>query len=84
MKTNGASEGEKARGTSTKEAKFRAHLQVAHLAVTSAAFSFLYLKKIKISKIYVCFEKFQKYPRAPYEGGDRGPVAQATGDRTLT
>jgi len=35
MKTNGASEGEKARGTSTKEAKFRAHLQVAHLAVTS-------------------------------------------------
>ena len=62
MKTNGASEGEKARGTSTKEAKFRAHLQVAHLAVTSAAFSFLYLKKIKISKIYVCFEKFQKYP----------------------
>jgi hypothetical protein len=24
-------------------------------------FSFLYLKKIKISKIYVRFEKFQKY-----------------------
>ena len=27
----------------------------------SAVFSFLYLKKIKISKIYVCFGKFQKY-----------------------
>ena len=26
-----------------------------------AVFSFLYLKKIKISKIYVCFGKFQKY-----------------------
>ena len=27
----------------------------------AAVFSFLYLKKIKISKIYVCFGKFQKY-----------------------
>ena len=31
-----------------------------------AIFSFLYLKKIKISKIYVSFEKFQNYPRSPY------------------
>jgi hypothetical protein len=35
MKTNGASEGEKARGTTTKEAKFRAHLQVAHKRLTA-------------------------------------------------
>ena len=28
---------------------------------TQAVFSFLYLKKIKISKIYVGFGKFQKY-----------------------
>ena len=33
-----------------------------------ALFSFLYLKKIKISKIYVHFEKFQKYPRLPSIG----------------
>ena len=31
-------------------------------SVQRALFSFLYLKKIKISKIYVRFEKFQKYP----------------------
>jgi len=32
-----------------------------------AVFSFLYLKKIKISKIYVRFGKFQKYtPVAPH------------------
>ena len=31
-------------------------------------FSFLYLKKIKISKIYVRFEIFQNYPRSPYGG----------------
>ena len=31
-------------------------------------FSFLYLKKIKISKIYVRFEKIQNYPRSPYGG----------------
>jgi len=30
-----------------------------------ALFSFLYLKKIKISKIYIRFEIFQKYPRSP-------------------
>ena len=84
MKTNGASEGEKARGTSTKEAKFRAHLQVAHLAVTSAAFSFLYLKKSKFQKYMFVLKNFKNIPRSPYEGGDRGPVAQATGDRTLT
>ena len=30
-----------------------------------AVFSFLYLKKIKISNIYVGFEKYQKYPRSP-------------------
>ena len=33
-----------------------------------ALFSFLYLKKIKISKIYVRFEIFQNYPRSPYGG----------------
>ena len=31
-------------------------------------FSFLYLKKIKISKIYVRFEIFQNYPLSPYGG----------------
>ena len=38
--------------------------RVGHLIVTvdlSAVFSFLYLKKIKISKIFVRFGKFQKY-----------------------
>jgi len=45
-------------------------------------FSFLYLKKIKISKIYGRFEKFQNYtPVAPCLG-DRGPVAPWLGDRT--
>jgi len=45
-------------------------------------FSFLYLKKIKISKIYGGFEKFQNYtPVAPCLG-DRGPVALWLGDRT--
>ena len=32
-----------------------------HVAARRAVFSFLYLKKIKISKIYVGFGKFQKY-----------------------
>ena len=31
----------------------------------AAVFSFLYFLKIKISKIYVRFEIFQKYPRSP-------------------
>ena len=31
-------------------------------SLIDALFSFLYLKKIKISKIYVRFEKYQKYP----------------------
>ena len=31
----------------------------------TALFSFLYFLKIKISKIYVRFEIFQKYPRSP-------------------
>ena len=45
-------------------------------------FSFLYLKKIKISKIYGGFEKFQNYtPVAPCLG-DRGPVAPWLGDMT--
>jgi len=45
-------------------------------------FSFLYLKKIKISKIYGRFENFQNYtPVAPCLG-DRGPVAHWLGDRT--
>ena len=44
--------------------------------VLSGSFSFLYLKKIKISKIHGRFEKFQNYtPVAPCLG-DRGPVAQ--------
>ena len=46
------------------------------------SFSFLYLKKIKISKIYGRFENFQNYtPVAPCLG-DRGPVAPWLGDRT--
>ena len=32
---------------------------------TFAVFSFFYFLKIKISKIYVRFEIFQKYPRSP-------------------
>ena len=36
-----------------------------HLYGIRRFFSFLYLKKIKFSKIYVCFEIFQKYPRSP-------------------
>ena len=44
-------------------------------------FSFLYLKKIKISKIYGGFEKIQNYtPVAPCLG-DRGPVALGPGAR---
>ena len=46
-------------------------------------FSFLYLKKIKISKIYGGFEKFQNYtPVAPCLG-DRGlsPPGWATGPK---
>ena len=35
-------------------------------------FLFIFKKKIKISKIYVRFEKFQNYPRSPY-GGAPGP-----------
>ena len=56
-----------------------------YVAETMAIFSFLYLKKIKISKIYVYFEKFRKYTPVARggRGGDRGPVAQATDDRTL-
>ena len=37
-------------------------------SLSIAVFSFLYLKKIKISKIYVGFGKFQKYTRSPYWG----------------
>ena len=37
-------------------------------ALSEAVFSFLYLKKIKISKIYVRFGKFQKYTRSLYGG----------------
>jgi len=36
----------------------------------TGTFSFLYLKKIKISKIYVRFEKIQKYPPVALWGGD--------------
>ena len=35
---------------------------LSHYASVKAVFSFFILKKIKISKIYVRFEKFQKYP----------------------
>jgi len=53
---------------------------IAHCQVDF--FHFLYLKKIKISKIYSGFEKFQNYtPVAPCLG-DRGPVALWLGDRT--
>ena len=36
--------------------------------VSMALFSFLYLKKIKISKIYARFEIFQKYPPVAHIG----------------
>jgi len=39
-----------------------------------AVFSFLYLKKIKISKIYVGFGKFQKYTPVALWGGDRAQM----------
>ena len=45
-------------------------------------FSFLYFKKIKISKIYDGFEKFQNYTLVAPCLGDRGPVAPWLGDRT--
>jgi len=53
------------------------------LSNLSLGFFFIFLfKKIKISKIYGGFEKFQNYtPVAPYLG-DRGPVALWLGDRT--
>ena len=35
------------------------------VGICVAVFSFLYFFKIKISKIYVRFEIFQKYPRSP-------------------
>ena len=35
---------------------------------SAASFSFLYFKKIKNLKIYVCFENFRKYPRSPGQG----------------
>jgi len=42
-------------------------LVLGHVMMTTGPglFSFLYLKKIKISKIYVRFEKFQNYPGRP-------------------
>ena len=43
-------------------------------AWVAGSFSFLYLKQIKISKIYGRFEKFQNYtPVAPPPGGATGP-----------
>ena len=39
-------------------------------------FSFFILKKIKISKIYVRFEKFRKWPPVARPRGDRGPVVK--------
>ena len=50
-----------------------AQLAAGRAARPIAVFSFLYLKKIKISEIYVCFENFRKYT----------PVARPRGDRTL-
>ena len=40
----------------------------------AAIFSFLYLKKIKISKIYVRFGKFQNYTPVALWGGDRAQM----------
>ena len=40
----------------------------AHVRRRTGIFSFLYLKKTKISKIYVRFEIFQNYPRSLYGG----------------
>ena len=46
----------------------------AHVLPSIAVFSFLYLKKIKISKIYVRFAKISKiYPGRPM-GGDRAQM----------
>jgi len=56
-------------------------LGVPRLAARRIFFIFIF-KKIKISKIYGRFEKFQNYtPVAPCLG-DRGPVAPWLGDRT--
>ena len=43
--------------------------QALHARIQAVFFFFIF-KKIKILKIYVRFEKFQKYSRSPY-GGDR-------------
>ena len=53
------------------------------LALMLAVFSFLYLKKIKISKIYGRFENFQNYTPAAPCLGDRGlsPTGWATGPK---
>ena len=45
-------------------------------------FSFLYFKKTKFQK-YMAVLKNCKNTPGRFMGGDRGPVAQATGDRTL-
>jgi len=53
-------------------------------AATVCAFFFFIFKKIKISKIYVHFGKFQKYTSvAPHRatGPLHGPVAHPEGDR---
>ena len=42
-------------------------------AQAGALFSFLYLKKIKISKIYVRFEKFRKWPQVAGRQGSYRP-----------
>ena len=43
-------------------------------AARVSVFFFFIFKKIKISKIYVCFEKFRKWP----------PVARPRDDRVLS
>jgi len=51
-----------------------------HVLAGAGSFFFFIFKKN--SKIYVRFEKFRKCPPVARPRGDRGPVAQATSDRT--
>ena len=53
-----------------QRAYFWVYLRSAQSPSSTRAFFFFIFKKIKISKIYVCFEIFQNYPRRPL-GGDR-------------
>ena len=57
-------------------------LEIPSTATIRHFFSFLYLKKYKISKIYGGFKKFQKWTPIAH-GGRRPPIAQAMGDRDI-